>query len=193
MAKVTNAELHKLITDFKADFTVKCDGISKANEESIKGLAEKIDGFVEKLENLDQRLDKIDEKLVVHAEKVDETERKIAEVDKKVDEGLNRLNHRIAELETHINHLENIEIPNQIRQLEQENLKLKEELESRTNRQLRRTLIFKNIPERKEDESYSEVKALLAETISMHTVITKEEALAAIERAHREAKRNGSS
>ena len=72
-----------------------------------------------------------------------------------------------------------------------ENKKLKDELENRTNRQLRRTLIFKNIPERKDDETYAEVKTLLAEIIDSHTEISKEEALAGIERAHREAKRDG--
>ena len=86
-------------------------------------------------------------------------------------------------------------MPNQMRQLRIENASLKdelenrtnhlqEELENRTNRQLRRTLIFKNVPETKDDESYAEVKVLLAETISSHTDITKEEALKGIERVH---------
>ena len=47
--------------------------------------------------------------------------------------------------------------------------------------------------ETKDDESYAEVevKALLGDIISSYTVISKEEALAGIERAHREAKREG--
>ena len=69
---------------------------------------------------------------------------------------------------------------------------MKEELESRTNRQMRRTLVFRNIPERKDDESYAEVKVLLGEIISSYTNIPKEEAISGIERAHREAKRDGS-
>ena len=56
---------------------------------------------------------------------------------------------------------------------------------------MRRTLVFKNIPEQKADESYAEVKALLADVISTHTDIDRNECLAGIERAHRESKRNG--
>ena len=87
--------------------------------------------------------------------------------------------------------LQNIEIPEQARQLRSEDDELREEIENRTNRQLRRTLVFKNIPETKDDESYQEVKALLAKTISEVTDISEQEAFAGIERAHREAKRDG--
>ena len=106
---------------------------------------------------------------------------RIDEVDKKVTDGFASVVNRLNAVE------------GQVRLLHLENEKLKEELENRTNRQLRRTLIFKNIPESKDDESYQEVKTLLAETISSCTDIPKQEALDGIERAHREAKREGGS
>ena len=65
--------------------------------------------------------------------------------------------------------------------------RLKELIESRTNRQLRKTLIFRNINETKPDEDYAEVKALLARTISENTSISHDTALNSIDRAHREA------
>ena len=107
-----------------------------------------------------------------------------------MDESLTSVINRLANVESKLQRQE-VEMSEQIRQLRADNEKLKEELESRTNRQLRRTLIFKNIPEQKEDESYAEVKVLLAETISTYTDIPKEVAFAGIERAHREAKRDG--
>ena len=182
---VTNAELFKLITDFKDEMKLKCEGIKKANEEGIKILADDING---RLDRLDQRLDTIDETHLAHAKKLEEIDERIEEVDAKTTEGLTSAINRISKLETQIQHLE-IELPNQIRQLCLENDYLREELENRTNRQLRRTLIFKNIPETKDDESYAEVKALLAKIISTHTEITNAEALAGIERAHRESKK----
>ena len=57
------------------------------------------------------------------------------------------------------------------------------------NRQLRRTLIFRNIPDTKDIESYAEVKTILAGVISSNSEISNQEALEGIERAHREPKK----
>ena len=64
---VTNAELFKLITDFKDEMKLKCEGIKKANEEGIKILADDING---RLDRLDQRLDTIDETHLAHDKKL---------------------------------------------------------------------------------------------------------------------------
>ena len=211
---VTNTELFKLITEFKDESKVTCENITKANEESIQVLTSAING---RLDLLDQRLNKIDDHHAAYDVKFEAMDERIDEVDTKANEALTSALNRIAILENKLLHLENVEIPNRLQQLKQENESLKdkveniedielpnqirqlksenevlrEELESRTNRQLRRTLIFRNIPETKPDESYAEVKTLLAEIISTHTNITKEEAFAGIERSHREAKRQG--
>ena len=188
---VSNADLHKSITQFRDDFKTKCDSMAQAHDESIKNLADKIDSFGSRLVKIDQRLDKLEEHHLVHAQKSAETEEKLEEIDAKIDEGLTSAVNRIAQLETQLQRLQ-VELPEEIRQLRIENDRLSEEIESRTNRQLRRTLIFRNIPETKEDETYAEVKELLAQTIGSCTNISKEEAFAGIERAHREAKRERS-
>ena len=55
---------------------------------------------------------------------------------------------------------------------------LTEQLEDRTNRQLRETLVFRNIPEGNDEHSYNDTKEVLVTVISSHcTDITFEEAL----------------
>ena len=190
MSKVTNNEIHKLLLQLQQDVNTRCEDITKANEEGNQVLAGKIDRFGERLEKLEQRLDKIDEYHVVHTQKFEEVDGRVEEVEKQVNLGFTSLINRMNIVETEIQRFQE-DIPEQLKQLRIDNDKLKEELESRTNRQLRRTLVFKNIPETKDDESYDEVKALLAKTISEHTDIPEDEAVAEIERAHREAKRDG--
>ena len=189
MPTVSNNEIHRLLMELKDDLNRRCDGIEKANVEGNQALGDRIDRFGTKLEELEQRLDKIDDNHVEHNQKLADTESKIKEIEAKFAETLTSVTNRLAAVEAELK--EYAELPEQLRLLQVENEKVKEELENRTNRQLRRTLIFKNIPETKDDESYAEVKLLLAETISSHTDITKQEALDGIERAHREAKRNG--
>ena len=184
MPNVTNADLHKLLLTLQDNLNKRCDGLENSN----KTLVSKIDGFGHRLDEFEQRLDNVDETHLAHSQKFKEIEDRMHA---KVTEGLAAAEHRIATLEKQLHNLQNVEIPEQVRQLRAENDKLREELESRTNRQLRRTLVFKNIPETKNDESYQEVKALLAETISSITDISKEEAFNGIERAHREANREG--
>ena len=91
------------------------------------------------------------------------------------------LKNRIDQLQREIRDYQ--DVPAKIRDLA-------ELTESRTNRQLRKTLIFRNIEEVKADETYSETKELLARTISSNTSITYQRALDNIDRAHREAKRD---
>ena len=77
-------------------------------------------------------------------------------------------------------HLQNVMIPVKIRGLQAENERLKEEIENATNRQLRRTLIFRNIAETKDVEAHPK-----ADTISSYTDITHKEVLEGIKWAHR--------
>ena len=89
------------------------------------------------------------------------------------------LEKRIEELEGKLRALENV--PHEINQLS-------EEIENRTNRQLRETLVFRNIPKKEGGENYHDTKKLLATTISQNCDgVTYEEALRQIKRAHRES------
>ena len=142
MSKITNAELFKLITDFKTDFNA-----------SNKTLSDKIDGFGDRLDKLDQRLDKIEENNVVHGRKfeeidgkIDEVDGRIVEVDQKATEGINSLVQRVSTLEGQLNQYKEVEIPAEIQSLRDENLKLREdlseEIENSTKGELSHSQIF---------------------------------------------------
>ena len=191
MPTVTNAELHKLITQFQEDLNSKVDRMSRENTEANKVIADKIDSFGERLDRFDQRLDRIDGDHLVHAQKFEQIEAKFDDVDLKFTNNIAGVFTRLAEVEKQLRRQES-ETADELKNLKLENDRIKEELENRTNRQLRQTLIFKNIPETKNDESYADVKNLLADVISTYTDITKDDAFAGIVRAHREAKREES-
>ena len=110
MSKVTNAELHKLILDFKTDYN---DG--------NKALSDKVDSFGVRLDNIDHRLDKIDENLVVHSRKFEEIDAKFEDIDTKIEEadlkatdGINGLVQRIAKLETDLQRCQQVDIPKEV-------------------------------------------------------------------------------
>ena len=186
MPNVSNAELHKLITQFQQDFNAKCDAFSNDN----KVLGEKIDNFGERLNQIDLRLNSIDADNVTNGQKLEQIEGRVEKVEKNIADNLGGILDRLAAVESDLRR-HKAETTDEINELRSENERIKEELENRTNRQLRRTLIFKNIPETKEDESYADVKNLLSDIISSNSDISKVEAYAGIERAHREAKREG--
>ena len=67
---------------------------------------------------------------------------------------------------------------------------LEERLEERTNRQLRKTLVFRNVPEVEEDKKWSTTKALLASKISqVLDDVDENEAMQMIDRCHRGGKK----
>ena len=185
---VSNAELHKLITNFQEQFNKTCDDLKKDGNEGRRELSEKLDAFGERLDIVDKRLDKIEESHLVFTNKFEEINRNNETTVKVTDDH----EVRIQDLERRLL-AEEKQNSEDFRQLREENDKLKEEIENATNRQLRRTLIFRNIPETKDDESYPEVKELLARTIGSNTDMSYEEILVGIDRAHREPKRDGGS
>ena len=74
--------------------------------------------------------------------------------------------------------------------------RMAENIEDRTNRQLRETLIIKNVPEIGEEntnnstKNYQATKKLLAELISKHLNIGYDDVFAELKRAHRERDRS---
>ena len=122
---VSNAELEKLIKQFQAEFNTRCDMLTKVSE----GLAEKIDKCGQAFEGIDQRLNKLEEKNVTYDKKLEELEEKVATIE--------ALTARVEELEGRLTRQE-AEVPAEIKRID-------ELVESRTNRQLRKTLVFKNI------------------------------------------------
>ena len=134
---------------------------------------------------MDQKFNKIDKLNEAQGEKAEAIETRVNEMD----DTIKSLLTRIAQMEEQIQHLKNVEFPEEIRKLSVENEIRKEDHENLKNRQLRRTLVFRNIPETKEYESYQDVKILLAQTVSEHTDIPYQEVYDGIERSHRESKR----
>ena len=161
--------------------------MTKVSEDGRRELGEKIDKIGEKLEAVNERLDKLEAKNVDYDHKFREFEEKcatyeekIAAIQTKATADALAFGARVTELEGQLQ-----------RYKEEEDIEmgsLRELIESRTNRQLRKTVIFKNIPETKADETYAEVKTLLARAISENTSLSYETAYASIDRAHRESK-----
>ena len=73
---------------------------------------------------------------------------------------------------------------------------IEERIESRTNRQLRQTMVFRNIPENKDvEKSWDDTTSIIAEKIADLCDVTVEEAEGMINRCHRGGKpeQNGAS
>ena len=178
--KVTNAELQKQLEGLSTKFEEAMQTLTKTTQstnEKIDGITARLDGYDAKIEKLERDVQHTDERVGALGAQVENGDvlngLKVADLQK-----------RVADLEKKLTNLENL--PTKVEQLV-------ENVEDRTNRQLRETLIFKNIPEEEgdEDDAYTETKKLLATVISNHVDgVTYQEAFNQIKRAHRERKRD---
>ena len=190
MAKVTNAELQRQLEGLSTKFDEAMTALTKTTEstnEKIDGITARLDGYDDKIEKLEQSIQHTDDR-------VGELGAKVENGDLLVGLKVADLQKRVGELEEKLKNLENlpakveplVNLPAKVEQLV-------ENVEDRTNRQLRETLIFKNIPEEEGDDedAYTETKKLLATIISTHVNgISYEQAFNQIKRAHRERKRD---
>ena len=188
MAKVTNLELNTKFTEFSTRFEEAMKTLTTLTATTKVELGEKIDGITARLDSYDGKLEKLQQS-------IQQTDRSVHDLVVQVEDGEDNQNQKIAaltkrvdELEEKLSALENA--PEQINELA-------EAIESRTNRQLRETLVFKNILEEEPEVSggllaqYTETKKLLAGVISKHCPgISYEVAYSQIKRAHRERKRD---
>ena len=160
LIKDSVAELKKITQETKAELTGKIDDLTaKVNDVNVT------------LRNHDRR---IDDAVI----SIGELEAKVENSKDSLKAELKTLTDRVKKVEDKVGPLENL--PNIVQTL-------KEEGEDRTNRQLRETLIFKNIPEELEKESWEDTKRLLATTISrICDSIEYDDAYEAINRCHRE-------
>ena len=189
MPNVSNVQLKEQLESFQASI-----------EASVKKLCDKTDDTAQKIDVLTARLDKIDDKLneldrnTTHNEnRITELSAQVENVDQAAGQQMRNLTARIIDLEDKIANL--ADIPKKVEPLEEiptRVAQLIETVEDRTNRQLRETLVFKNIPEEENEKSYDDTKKLLATVISEHCPnITYATAFNEIKRAHRESKRRG--
>ena len=158
-------------------FITRIEAAMKSNHEE---LGNKIDGLSDRLDMFETKLTELEEKNAAAENKMDDLGTQMTNNDERTTKRIDDLVKRIDDLEKKLKDLENV--PVDIK-------KLSEDIESRTNRQLRETLVFKNIPEGPgEEESYKDTKELLATTISENVPdVSYDEALSQIKRAHRES------
>ena len=192
MAKVSNAQLQQQLESFIERFEASMKTLTETTNTAKTELGEKIDNITARLDNYDSRLDNV-EKSVAHTDnRLGELAAQLENGDLIVSQKFSHITSRVAAMEAKIRELENVpkqidelgELPNRVDQL-------REEIENRTNRSLRETLVFKNVPEEEGENSYDDTKKLLATTINRHCPdITYDYAFSQIKRAHRERNRN---
>ena len=174
MPAVTNATLQQNIESLT---TLVRDSVLELKTANASTKAE-IENLSAKFEEIKQRLGKQDNRIEI-------AETLIGEIDAKVENSI--VTHaqvfqvhsdRVKNIEEKMGPLENI--PNVVEQL-------KEVVEERTNRQLRETLIFKNIDEQ-ENEKWEDTKIILAKLISETCPnVNYNDAFNGIKRCHRES------
>ena len=188
---VSNAEMKQQLDSFAARMEGAMKALTDANEKNKSELISKMDTITDRLNGYDAKMDKIDRAIQDTDTRVGNLTAHIQNGDVNVAQKFTVLNKRIADLEEKLAALQTI--PNKIVTLEKlpERIDhLAENIEDRTNRQLRETLVFKNIPEMEQDPSYKETKQLLAKVISDTCPdISYQAALSQIKRAHRESNR----
>ena len=174
----SNAQLQANIEDLKALIKSSVDEIKAANDETKAELTDKINELSGKFDAINGKLGKQTERIEKAENKVDELEAKLDNTIEKLNVDFKTLSDRVKKVEDQIGPLE--DIPKMV-------LELREIVEERTNRQLRETLIFKNIPE-EPDEDWEKTKALLATTIAENCeTISFDDAFEGIKRCHRES------
>ena len=184
---VTNVELDARLKEFMARMEESVAGLQTSVNSVKTELSAKIDGISARLDGYDAKLEEIEKNVQSADEKVGTLHAEIGNKDEYYMRKFAELNEKIVTLEGKIAHLENL--PTEMDELA-------EEIEDRTNRQLRETLIIKNVPEIDDEntgnmtKNYLATKKLLAKVICEHINIGYDECFDSIKRAHREADRS---
>ena len=143
--------------------------LKKSTDETKVELLNKFDDLAERIDSIEAKVDTNKEATDALSTIVEENKAELI-----------RLNLRIVSLEDKVKMLETI--PEKLNET-------RETVEERTNRQLRETLVFKNIIEVNPDESYNDTKVLLSKLISEHCHLQYDDVYSEIKRAHRESNR----
>ena len=192
MAKVSNAQLQQQLENLATRFEEAMKVLTSKTDSVKSEIAEKIDGINTRLDKYDEKFDKLERNIQHNENRIGEMAAQVENGDLIANQKFISLTQRIESLEEKMAKLDDIsskvepldQLPDRVNQLA-------ELVEDRTNRQLRETLVFKNIAEEEGEQSYDDTKELLARVISEHcNEYTYEYALSQIKRAHRERKRN---
>ena len=130
------------------------------------------------MEALAQRMTSVEQVLDSCVNDITEVKIQIQEYKSRFDEQITNLNMRIVALEDKVLSLQSLPV---------KVAKQRELTEERTNRQLRETLVFKNVKEELPNESYAQTKEVLAKLVSDTCDIPYEDVFSEIKRAHLES------
>ena len=176
---VTTKKFAEELSAFQKTLSSTLDEKLSVLDKTLLSLGERLEGAIEKLS---QKVISLESSITENKALVD---KQSVEINVLKDENITLVS-RIDELEVKLQNLENSqnehkcidpETGNKIKELE--NL-----VEERTNRQMRQTLVFKGIPEKKQ-ESWKDTKYIVASTIAEYTDISKEDACDMLNRVHR--------
>ena len=180
--KVTNVQLQQQMDSFSNRFEAAMKTLTEATQAVKVELGQKMDEITTRLDGYGARVDTLERDVQHNSNRIGELTGQIENGDLISSEKFRALTERIVDLEEELENMKGV--PDKVSELE-------EKLEDRTNRQLRETLVFKNIPEGQGEVSYDDTKELLATIISTHcTDVSYDIAFNEIKRAHRESKKN---
>ena len=187
MPNVSNIQLKEQLEGLSSRLEEAIKILTSSTEAAKTDITQKIDGINVRLDNYEVQLNKL-ERSIQH------TDNRVGDIIVQVEDSNQKflsLSNRVKDLEEKLALLEGLpakvehleDVPDKVSQLA-------ELVEERTNRQLRETLIFRNIPEEEGESSYKATKDLLAKVIHQHTNIGYEYVLGQIKRTHRERNRS---
>ena len=164
--KVTNAQLQEQLSSFSTQFQSAINALTETTKAAKDELGQKIDGINTRLDTYGVRLEKLERDSQHNENRIGELTAQVQSGDLIVSEQFRKLTARVKDLEGQLENL--TQIPEKIEKVEEkmENMEelqnkvsqLTEQLEDRTNRQLRETLVFRNIPEGNDEHSYNDTR-----------------------------------
>ena len=174
---LTNTEqfenLSRLIKDSVEELKVE----TKAVKDELLG---KINDVAASVDDINRRFEGQDRRITAAENNIIEIKAKYENVIENLHSTIKKLSERLEKVEAKQTAAESI--PKDLNDV-------KELVEERTNRQLRETLIFKNVPERGGGETYNKTREVLAELISTHCSDIGYDEAYQIKRCHREKQR----
>ena len=198
MPNVSNAQLQQQLENLATRLEEGLKGIESTTVTTKTEIAEKINEVNHRLDKYDEKFDRLERNIQNNENRIGEIAAQVENGDLITNQKLISLTQRLETMEEKLAKIDDISskvddistkveplevIPNRVNQLA-------ELVEDRTNRQLRETLVFKNVPEEEGEQSYDDTKELLARLINEHcNEFSYDYALSQIKRAHRERKR----
>lgn len=142
---------------------------------SCKVLAELVRTLLKKHESLDKEFQELKDKIASEADvsDIEEVAKKQISLEKEVNDLKEKITPDGSSVSDH-----SVGVQEKLKELEKK-------VEDRTNRQLRKTLVIRNLPESDDEKTWSDTRELVASKFADLLEITQEEAVQLIDRCHR--------